>query len=213
MIRKPLDLNSNKKTLKIRAARLYSDIFSPPSAFAIFGFIVAWSDMPFWKGSLHAAIFGLLTSLMPIVYILSLLKRGLISDIHLSSPDERRIPYLLGVIGASLAYGVLRSLGSSDLFLDFILTNIIGLGALAVINSRWLISAHTSSITVITAFAGFAFSPKTALALFPLIVITCYIRHYLKRHTIGELISGVILGLTVVLGLVALGLFRDYHFG
>ena len=89
MIRKPLDIKPGKKSIKIRAARLYSDLLSPPSAFAIFAFIIAWEKLPFWKGMLHASIFGMLTSLMPLGYILFQLKRGELSDIHISNPDER----------------------------------------------------------------------------------------------------------------------------
>lgn len=205
MIRTPLDSKPGLKSLKVRAARWYSDLFSPPSLFAIFAFIIAWSELPFWQGSLHAAIFGLLTSLMPLVYILVLLKRGQLSDIHISSPVERRVPYLLGILGAILAYFVLRALGSSDLFLDFILTNIVGLGSLALINSRWLISAHTASITTLTFFTGHAYSVTLGLLISPLILTTVFIRHYLRRHNFTELISGVLVGMLVVLGLIGLG--------
>jgi len=206
MIRKPLDSDPGRKSLKIRAARLYSDLLSPPSAFAIFAFIIAWSELPFWEGSLHAAIFGILTSLMPLAYILWLLKQGLLTDIHISSPAERRIPYFLGVLGAVIAYFVMKALGSSDLFLDFILTNIIGLGSLTIINMRWLISAHTASITTIALFAGHAFSISTALLISPLIITTINIRHYLKRHSMGELVSGAVVGMAVVIGSIGLGI-------
>lgn len=210
---KPLDSNPGRTNIKIRAARLYSDAFSPPSAFAIFGFIIAWSELPFWRGSLHAVIFGSLSSLLPLGYILLLLKRGVISDIHLSNSKDRKVPYILGVLGATLAYVVLRAMGSSIIFLNYIITNIIGLASLAIINSRWLISAHTSTISAITTFAGFAFTFSVALALSPLVILTAIIRFYLKRHTIGELISGAIIGIGSVLVLALLGMFDGIHPG
>jgi hypothetical protein len=213
MIRNPLDANPGKTNIKIRFARLYSDVFSPPSAFAIFGFIIAWSELPFWQGSLHAIIFGSLSSLLPLGYIISLLKRGVISDIHLSNSHDRKIPYILGVLGAVTAYVVLRLIGSSEIFLNYILTNIIGLGLLAVINSRWLISAHASAISAITTFAGFAFTFPVALALSPLVIFTIMIRFFLKRHTFGELVSGVLLGVGSVLILAVLGSFEGIQSG
>jgi hypothetical protein len=206
MIRTPLDSKPGRKSLKVRLARLYSDVFSPPSAYAIFAFILAWSLLPFWEGSLHAAIFGILISLLPLVYILVLLKRGQLSDIHISSPVERRIPYILSIMGAALAYNILKSIGSPELFLDFILTNIFGLGSLAIINARWLISAHTTSITALVFFAGFAFNLKIALLLSPLILATIVVRHYLKRHNYTELVSGVLVGMAVVLIMAILGI-------
>jgi membrane-associated phospholipid phosphatase len=209
MRRKPLDINPGAQNIKIRAARLYSDVFSPPSLYAIFAFIIAWSVLPFWKGSLQAAIFGMLTSLMPLIYILIQIKHGKIKDLHISSPEERAVPYILGVVGAFLAYVVLRISGSPSLFLDFILTVIVGLGCLALINSRWLISAHTASITAVITFAGIYLNAKAAVLFSPLILVTVAARYYLKRHTYAELIAGALLGFTVVLSLTALGFFES----
>ena len=208
MNREPLDITPDGNNLGIRIARLYSDFFSPPSVYAIFAFILAWSEFPFWKGTLHAAIFGILTSLSPLVYLIIQIKRGKLDDIHISTSGERKVPYILGVMGAISAYAVLRLVGSSTLFLTFIITVIIGLIALGIINTWWLISAHSASIAAVTAFAGFAFGGTVAVALSPLIFSTVSIRYYLKRHTVEELISGVLLGIIVVLGLAALGLFK-----
>jgi len=213
MIRKPLDIKNKRSTFKIKAARLYSDVFSPPSAFAIFGFIIAWSKMPFWQGSLHAVIFGTLSSLLPLGYIIVLLKKGVINDIHLSNAKDRKIPYLLGVLGAVIALILLRIMGTSGIFQNYILTNIIGLALLGIINSRWLISAHTSTITAITTFSGFAFSFPVALALSPLVLLTIFIRYYLKRHTLKELVSGVLVGSGSVLVLALLGMFDGLKIG
>lgn len=213
MLRNPLDANPNRTTIKIRLARLFSDIFSPPSAFAIFGFIIAWSKMPFWRGTLHAVIFGSLSSLLPLGYILVRMKKGEINDIHLGTADDRKIPYILGVIGAVIAYGVLRMMGTSAYFLNYTLINIIGLALLGIINNRWLISAHTSTITAITTYSGFAFSLNVALALTPLVLLTIIIRYYLKRHTINELAWGVLIGVSSVLILFVFGLFDGFKAG
>jgi hypothetical protein len=207
MSRDPLDLNPGGKKLGIRFARVYSDIFSPPSVYAIFAFILAWSEFPFWKGTLQAVIFGSLTSLAPLIYLIVQIKLGKLDDIHISTSGQRKIPYILGVAGAVTAYVVLRWVGSSPLFLTFIIAVIIGLCVLGIINQRWLISAHSASISAVTAFSWFAFDWTVALVLSPLIISTVLIRYYLKRHSIGELISGTLLGIFVVSGLALLGLF------
>lgn len=207
MIRIPLDSNNNHSSIKIKTARLYSDIFSPPSAYAIFAFILALSIMPFWQGFSHAVIFGSLSSLLPLGYIVLLMKKGIINDIHLSNSKDRKIPYILGVLGAVIAYILLRAIGTPVLFQNYVLTNIIGLVLLGIINSRWLISAHTSTITAIITFSGFAFSFPIAAILSPIILLTILIRYYLKRHTIFELVSGVLVGSGSVLLLAFLGMF------
>jgi len=201
MSRKPLDLNPGGKKLGIRFARIYSDIFSPPSVYAIFAFVIAWSELPFWTGLTHAAIFGILTSLVPLIFLLIQIKRGILDDIHISTSGQRKIPYILGVAGAVSAYVILWFMGTSTLFLTFIIAVVFGLVFLGIINQRWLISAHSASISAVTAFSWFAFDWTIALLLSPLIISTFLIRYYLKRHSIGELVSGTLLGIFVVLGL------------
>ncbi len=208
MTRNPLDLNPKNTNPGVRAARIYSNIFSPPSMFALVGFIIAWIELPFLQGTLHAAIFGFLSTLVPILYIVYLLKTGKIDDLHISKQSERHIPYIIGILGASMAYFILKSLASSPLLLTFILTNISAITMLALINARWLISAHTASISAIATFAGFGFSLVTGLAILPMVALTFYVRHFLKRHTIAEMVSGCILGIAIVLTLAALGAFN-----
>jgi hypothetical protein len=208
MIRQPKDSGPKEQSKGVRAARIFSNVISPPSVYAFFAFILAWTEMPFWRGSLQAAIFGVFTSLMPILYIFFLLKTGKIADIHISNLKERNIPYILGILGSAAAFFIIRAMGTSPLFLDFILTNIIGLSALALINIRWLISAHVSSITTIAVFTGFAYSLLAGLAVAPMVALTFFVRYYLKRHTLGELISGLIMGSLLVVVLAAFGIFR-----
>ncbi len=208
MIRNPLDANPNNTNAAVRYARMYSNIFSPPSTFALSGFIIAWIELPFLRGSLHAAIFGFLSTLMPILYIVYLLKTGQINDLHISKQSERTVPYILGIVGAIVAYFILRALSSSPLLLAFIITNISAITMLAIINARWLISAHTTSISTIAAFAGFGFDYLAGLAILPLVALTFYVRYFLKRHTIAEMVAGCLLGIGIVIALAALGAFN-----
>ncbi len=208
MARNPLDANPNNTSLAVRIARMYSNIFSPPSTFALAGFIIAWTELPFLQGSLHAAIFGILSTLVPILYIVYMLKSGQINDLHISKQSDRHIPYFIGISGALVAYFILRALSSSPLLLTFILTNISAITLLAIINARWLISAHTTSITTIAAFAGVGFNVVAGLAIVPLVALTFYVRYFLRRHTIAEMVAGCLLGIGIVVALVALGAFN-----
>jgi hypothetical protein len=174
----------------------------------MFALVVAVSQLPFWHGFFQAAIFGAFTSLFPILFIVYLLKKGKITDLHISNTSERHIPYLVGIAGAVLAYFILRSLGSPPLLLSFVITDMLALAVLAIINVFWLISAHMTSIAIIVVFAGFAFSSAVSLALAPLLALTFYIRLFLKRHTIAQLVAGTLLGGAIVFGLAACGAFH-----
>ena len=57
----------------VRAARLFSNIVSPPVMFAVVGLVVALTSVPFWQALSWAAIFGFFVSLAPILFVLYLL--------------------------------------------------------------------------------------------------------------------------------------------
>ncbi len=207
MRKNPLDIDPGQYTVGVRAARIYSNILSPPSIYAIFGLVLAVSELPFWHGFYQAAIFGALTSLFPILYIAYLLKTEKISDLHISDQRQRHIPYLVGIAGAGIAFLVLENLGSPTLLLNFVVTDMLALSLLAILNVFWLVSAHMTGVTIITAFSGFAFGITTSLMLLPLVALTFYIRLFLRRHTIPELIGGALLGVSIVFGLAFFGVF------
>ena len=134
--------------------------------------------MPFGVGALHAAIFGFLTQLLPVFYIVFMLKTGRIADLHVSNQNERHIPYLISIIGSLLAILVLRISSSASVLLSLSVANLaLGL-SLALTNLRWLISAHTASITLIAVFGSFVFSPLVGLAIAPVLALTFCVRYF-----------------------------------
>jgi general stress protein CsbA len=207
MKRKPLDILKENRTAGIRAARLYSDVFSPPSVYAIFGFVIALVELPAWEGGLHAAVFGILASLLPFLYIVSQMRRGKVGDLHISDPRQRQIPYLLGVLGAGGAYLILRAWGSSPRLLTFVLSDVLALASLGLLNNFFLISAHMTGITLVVLFAGITFGPAVGMGLSPLIGMTFFIRYYLRRHTVVELIAGMLAGGLIFASLFLFGAF------
>ncbi len=119
----------------------------------------------------------------------------------LSSTREREIPYLVGIVGAALAYGVLYALETPSLLLGFTFSDLLALSALAVLNRFWLVSAHMTGVTLIVIFTGFAFGLPPALWLTPLMAITYIVRLNLRRHSPTELIGGALLGGCIALDL------------
>ncbi len=202
-----MDILKENRTAGIRAARLYSDVFSPPSVYAIFGFVIALGEQPAWEGGLHAAVFGTLASLLPLFYIVSQMRRGKIGDLHISDPRQRQIPYLLGVLGAGGAYLILRAWGSSPRLLTFVLSDVLALASLGLLNNFFLISAHMTGITLVVLFAGITFGPAVGMSLSPLIGMTFFIRYYLRRHTVVELVAGMLTGGLIFVSLVLFGAF------
>jgi hypothetical protein len=194
MRQKPRDFDPQNFTGTIYAARIFSNVMSPPSLFAAAAFIFGWLDTRSWLGLGLAAVYGVLASLLPVLFVVFLLKRGKISDIHMSNTRERHIPYLIGLAGAGLAYFLVQAIDATPLLASFILVHIIVMVFLTVINFFWLISAHVASATALTVFAGIFLGWVTSYLLVPLIAVTFVVRRFLKRHTLGELIFGLLVG-------------------
>lgn len=195
----PRDFHKETHTGRIKAARLFSNIVSPPVMFAAVGLAFALYEMPGITGFLWALIYGLLVSLAPILVVLFLLRTGHIQELHMSNTAERHIPYVTAVVSAFLAFIVITLMDGPELLRCLALLNTINLAALGLINTRWLISIHATGMMATFLLVGLVFSWLWAwLLMFPLLVGVCYVRLYLKRHTVAQVGAGLLLGLTTV---------------
>ena len=205
MNRQPLDLHADSPTSVVRAARIYSNVVSPPVVTVLLGFSIAWVDSPFWTGLMWAILYGLLVSLLPLGIVLYMLKTGRISDLHIHNRQERHIPYLITVVGTVIALIVAHVCGGSQLLRSLLVCNIVGLAFLGFINVRWLISNHTASVMLAAVFSGFVFGHTVSVALTPVVGLTFLARLVLRRHTIAQLVAGLLVGAAPVLVLANLG--------
>jgi hypothetical protein len=152
-----------------------------------------------------AVLYGLLVSLLPLGIVLYMLKTGRISDLHIHNRDERHIPYLITFVGTVIAFIVTHVFGGSQLLRSLLVCNIVGLAFLGFINVRWLISNHTASIMLAAVFSGFVFGRTASVALTPVVGLTFLARLVLRRHTIAQLVAGLLVGAAPVLVLANLG--------
>jgi general stress protein CsbA len=64
-----------------------------------------------------------------------------------------------------------------------------------------------TGITLVVLFAGITFGPAVGMGLSPLIGMTFFIRYYLRRHTVVELVAGMLAGGLIFASLVLFGAF------
>jgi membrane-associated phospholipid phosphatase len=203
----PLDEARKNRTGFVRAARLYSNLVSPPTIFAVLGLALAWHELPLLPGFFWASVYGLTVSLAPILFVLYLLKTGRIRELHMSNTGERHWPYLTAVLCAALAYALLIWFDGPDLLRCLSLFNVIELAALGLINIFWLISIHATGIMAAFVIVGFVFGWAAALLVIPFVISVCWVRLYLRRHTPAQVTAGLILGVASVLVLTLTGCF------
>ena len=75
--------------------------------FAGLGLALSWYELPFWQGLIWAAVYGFWVSLMPILFVAYRLRMGKISDLHMNTTQERRLPYVVSVTGALIALAIM----------------------------------------------------------------------------------------------------------
>jgi membrane-associated phospholipid phosphatase len=204
----PLDQLAQNRTGFVKAARIYSNVVSPPVMFAVVGLALGLHVLPSWTGFLWAAVYGLLVSLAPILVVIFLLKTGRIAELHMSNTRERNIPYLSAILFAAIAYGLIAQFNGPELLRCLALFNVIELTALTLINHFWLISLHATGAIASAVLAGLVFGwPMGLLIGGPLVISVCWVRLFLKRHTPAQIVAGLALGTAVVLILVPFGCF------
>lgn len=199
--------NRKSENFRVRVARIVSNVISPPLVFAIMGFVLAWSVMPFLPGLVWGAIYGFFISLVPLLVVIYMWQTGRVKDLHISDTRQRRIPYLVGVSGAVIMYGLIRWVEGPSILGMLAMANVIGLGVLGIVNQFWLISNHMASITSAVILIGVVFTPVIGLAFAPLIGLVYYSRCILGRHTTGQLWAGMLVGVGSILLVATMGVF------
>jgi hypothetical protein len=176
-------------------ARLTSDILSPPVIWGALAFPIAFREADTREQALLWALtYTVMVCLLPAVYIGLMVWRGRITDLHMEVRRERIRPFIVSLIGTTLAWWMLRLMGAPPLLPNFALVSLVLLGAMFLVTLVWQISMHSMSITCAVVATGALYGPGAALLLSPLIPVVGAARLKLRRHTLAEVVAGVALG-------------------
>jgi len=207
-MKRPLDQLIADRNGPVRAARLFSNIVSPPVIFALLGLAVALRELPFWPGLAWSAVYGFIVSLAPILVVLYLLKTGRITELHMSDTAERHLPYLSAIVFSSAAFALLTLADGPALLRCLTIFNMVELVLLAIINTFWLISIHATGIMASFILVGLIFGWLAAVVIvLPFVAAVCAVRLYLKRHTVSQVAAGLALGIISAFSLTLLDCF------
>ncbi|MGD2077771.1 MAG: hypothetical protein PVH18_05285 [Chloroflexota bacterium] len=206
-MRTPKDHNSESTVGSVRTARILSNLISPPVIFAGLGLALSWYALPFWPGLLWAAVYGFWVSLLPILFVAHRLRAGKITDLHMNTTQERRLPYMVSVAGSLVSVLVVAVFQGPDLLLCLSLFSAIELGILGLINDFWKISIHATSIGAAAVIIGLVFGAPYGVLLLPLVLLVSWLRLFLHRHTITQVAAGLALGIVTPLAMRWFGCF------
>jgi membrane-associated phospholipid phosphatase len=125
----------------------------------------------------------------------------------MNTRQERQIPYAASTLGSLVALFFIQFLGGPQSLRCLSLYSMVALGLLWLINYFWLISIHTASVSAATIILGLVFGGWTVVITMPILILICWARLYLRRHTYAQVFSGIIVGSLTVMMFAFVGCF------
>jgi len=186
-------------------ARWVSNILSPPVIWGVLAFpLAARGDMLTAQHALWAAIYVVFACIVPSLYVVVMVLRGSITDIHMRVRTQRVRPFLVSIVCIALAWVILRTVDADPLLQVFALISLIEIVAMLAITLFWQISIHMMSVCSAVMVIGVLFGVRALIIAAPLILLVGAARYTLKRHTLAQLIAGGALGGGLTLALISL---------
>lgn len=170
-----------------------SVLFSPYITAAIFISIITYkyaanlSQFLPWMGI--AFLFGLI---IPGGYVLWLIEKKVLNDIHLSDHTQRKIPFIVTGISASIGALALSLVGAAKQVVVMGTVYALNTVMVAILTLFWKVSVHTALfsavITVVTILFGIQYG-----WFYLLLVPLCWSRVYRHRHTLNQVVGGALI--------------------
>lgn len=189
------------KTLSV----LLYPLFVPTYGMAIFCYAHSVHIAPLHGAWVLVAVIGtfVLTCLSPLGAIWIMMRRGMVSDLHITAPEERTMPYLCAAVGFAFWSYLMVSVLHAPLFISLVAIGATAaIAIVAVINKWWKISAH---LTGFGGLVGGLFSYCLGLGAIPtwgtialwlsVSLILMWARLRLNAHTPAQVCAGWLLGL------------------
>lgn len=199
------------RTLKNRAywlkaqdeavARWVSNVLSPPvvASFLAVGFVAFVVPDPgmLWR---WLALSLPLISLPPLAYVIWLVRRGELADIHMPYRQSRLKPLSVIMTWLLMCTILLNNWGAPPALTLLLVAVLFQVGVLSLVTLFWQISFHTATMSAAAATAvavgGATVWPITITLLVPLVG---WSRVRLRRHTFRQVTVGCLVGALVAL--------------
>jgi membrane-associated phospholipid phosphatase len=176
-------------------AQIVSNVLSPPVVWAIWVYPIALAVTPSPDiAYFHATLFTLLVCLMPMVYIVLMVKMGKIGDLHMRESHERYIPYSVSIVAGCITMAILYPLGAHPVLLILTLISIVQLSIMLIGTFFSHISAHAMAITSVTSATALIFGLSRSYLVVPIVMLVVLARLVLNRHTPTQIVIGTLIG-------------------
>lgn len=181
----------------LRLARFISSIAAPPTL-ALLGLFLTATTLDSRRDWLWILFYLALAVLVPVFYLLWLLRTGQVQDFHLRVRTERFRPMIVTIASSGLAW-LLMQWGNAPYFLTTVaLAAWLQSVFLFIITLRWKISAHSAAAATLAVLGWKIAAPSVAVGFAALLPLVAWARLRLRRHTLWQVVGGGVLGSGVV---------------
>ncbi|GEM_PF-978996 len=176
-------------------AQIVSNLISPPVVWAVCVYPIALTFTPTQNTAIfHASIFTFWVCIVPLLYIVFMVKIGKIGDLHMKESNERYIPYTVSIVGGIVTGLILAQSNAHRVLLMLTLISIVQLTLMLLGTFFNHISAHAMAITSVTAATAIIYGFDVSLLLIPVIMLVVLARLVLDRHTPMQIMIGTLIG-------------------
>lgn len=183
-----------------RTAAWLTEVFQPPVVVTL---VLLLSPViePGFPGTVgYGALAALFVCVLPLLLLLLLVRRGKVTDHHVSN-RRQRAPVLLMALGSVTAgLVVLAATQAPRSVVVTVLAIVAGIVVLAAVSPFWKISGHAAAIAS-SAFISVLMLGPAWLPLVLLIPAVGWSRVVLRAHTLAQVVAGSLFGAVVMAGL------------
>ncbi|MFJ4264278.1 phosphatase PAP2 family protein [Paenarthrobacter nicotinovorans] len=181
-------------------ARILTEVFQPPVVVLVL-LLISPAIEPGFPGTMWFGLLGaFFVCVLPLAYVLVMVRLGRISDHHVSDRRQRPALLLMALVSVVTGLLVLQLIGGPVSVSVMIIALIAGIAVLAVVSAFWKMSGHASALAAAVVIAVLMGGPAW-LPLFVLVPVVGWSRLVLRAHTLGQVIAGSLFGGIVIAGL------------
>ncbi|HEY3999864.1 MAG TPA: hypothetical protein VGO93_13400 [Candidatus Xenobia bacterium] len=126
----------------------------------------------------------------PLLFTLWMMKKGLITDLHITLRHQRGSVFLVASLCALLAYGILVLTAAPPLMLALGRAYLANCCLLAAVTSQWKISIHGAFLGSGTVIVGAVHGVWAGLLAAAFLVLVGWSRTWRGRHTWAQVLTG-----------------------
>lgn len=181
---------------KEKVATIISKAFAPfiNSSIAFILLVFPDNNLSVLNKIIYTLIGVMFSTVMPVIYLYWAQKKGKIDSLDIVVRNQRINPLVVGTIMYFMGFILYSFLGAPAIVTGLMFCFATNTLLVVVVTHYWKISIHSMGISGPLMALHIMYGPIVLLA-YPLILIVALSRLILKRHTISQIIAGIVIGL------------------